>query len=371
MHINDFLLERFFGKYEFSVEYLLCASDCESFSIQEILSLEQRAGDAFLHLNLGYTESQGNPDLRREIASLYHSLIPDDILVCAGAEEGIFIAMNILLNPGDHCVVQTPAYQSLHEIARAIGCDVTGWQMEDNDGWHISVDSLKDAIQENTKLIIINSPHNPTGYQFTRTEFEQIRDIAATHDIWIFSDEVYRELEYNPAMRLDGMTDKYKKGISLGVMSKAYGLPGLRLGWLACADTSFLEQARAFKDYTTICTSAPSEYLATIALRHRDILLKRNITIITENIRLFSAFCDKHQGLFDWKPPLAGSISFPRLDVIEGSKRFCDDLMEKYGVLLMPGTLFSYDDMHVRVGFGRKNFPEGLARLNAYIKTRS
>ena len=368
MKIKEFKLEEYFGKYEFKASYLLCASDCESFSIKELLSLEPESENKLKNLRLGYTESQGNTELRGEISNLYVNMKPENIIIFSGAEEGIFIFMNVYLNTGDHIIVQFPAYQSLFEVANSIGCEVTKWIMSESNNWELDLNFLHDNIKNNTKAIVINCPHNPTGYLMSKEKFNAIIEIARKNNITIFSDGVYRYLEYNEAERLPNMCDYYDKGISLGVMSKAFGLAGLRIGWIAVKDKILLEKLLSFKNYTTICNSALSEFFSTLALRNKNIILERNLKIIKNNIQLLEAFFNKNKQFFSWIKPKAGCIAFPRIKFDKNVEDFCLDLFNSTGVLLLPGTKYDYDDKHFRIGFGRKNMPAGLRLLEDYLE---
>jgi aspartate/methionine/tyrosine aminotransferase len=367
MKLNHFKLERFFAKYEFNTPYLLCTSDCESFTTAELFDLDKNAEKEFRNLWLGYTESAGHPDLRIEISKLYAHSNPDDIIVFAGAEEGIFIFMNVLLDPGDQIIVQTPCYQSLTEIAGAVGCTVRQWEMDADKNWELDMDWLKKNITPKTKAIVVNFPNNPTGYTISREQYNRIVEIAREHDIFLFSDEVYRFLEYNPKDRLPAGCDIYDKAVSLGVMSKSFGLPGLRVGWIVTKDKALLQKIASFKDFTTICTSAPSEFLAVLALRHKEFILKRNLEIVKTNLRYLESFFEKYPHLFQWVKPGAGPLIFPRLAFTEDAEDFCLELIEKKGVLLVPGSRFNYRKNHVRIGFGRKNLPEALAKLEEFL----
>ncbi len=367
MKINDFLLERYFAKYEFEIPHLLCASDCETFSIEEILQLEEGAKEKFNNLKLGYTDSQGSPDLRAAITSLYGTISEENILAFSGAEEGIFAFMNVILEPEDQIIVQYPAYQSLFEVAEAIGCEVKKWTMDPEDNWSLNLEELKDSITPKTKAIVINFPHNPTGKLISKSEFRSILDIARENNLYLFSDEVYRLLEYDSTARLPPACDLYEKALSLGVMSKSYGLAGLRIGWIATRDQALLDKLARFKDYTTICNSIASEFLATIALRNYQPLVQRNLSIISSNLQLLDEFFDSAQ-ILEWIRPQAGPIAFPRLKISVSSKDFCTDLVKNAGVLLLPSSAFLYGDKHVRLGFGRQNMPQALSQLKSYLK---
>jgi aspartate/methionine/tyrosine aminotransferase len=367
MKLSDFKLERYFARHEFKAPYLLCCSDCESLSVKDLLALEPGAADALQNLWLGYTESSGHPDLREAISTLYRCISPDQVLVHTGAEEAIFNFMNVALEPDDHIIVHEPAYQSLAEVARSIGCRITPWTTDPAQNWRLDLNFLKDHLQPNTRVVVINCPHNPTGYLMSRNEFEDLIDLSREHGFIIFSDEVYRHLEYDPETRLPALCDRDDRGVSLGVMSKSFGLAGLRIGWIASRNRDLVNRMAAFKDYTTICNSAPSEYLATVALRHKDPIIERNLTLIKENLSRLRTFFNRHQDRLRWLPPPAGPIAFPEWLGANTVEDFCRDLLEKTGVLLLPGTLYRGNFQNFRIGFGRKNLPECIERFETYL----
>ncbi len=364
MRLADFKLERYFARHEFSARYLLCASDVESLRMDELLAMaaeEERA--LWDTLALGYTESAGHPLLRAEIAGLYDDIAPEQVLVFSGAEEAVFVLVSALLGPGDHALVTWPAYQSLHEVARASGADVTPLPLAEERGWQLDPSAVRRALRPNTRLLIVNFPHNPTGALLGRDAFGELVGIAEEAGITLLSDEVYRLLEHDPADRLPAAADLSGRAASLGVMSKAFGLAGLRIGWLAARNEDLLRRCAAYKDYTTICCSAPSEVLAIIALRARERILRRNREIVAGNLALLDRFLDRHPETFSWSRPRAGATGFPRLLTGTPIERWTRELVERHGVLLLPGTVYDDSENHFRIGFGRRSFAEGLARL--------
>ena len=366
MQLPAFKLERYFAQYEFNVKYVLCASDCESFSIQDLLAFEPDAADQFNQHWLGYTESQGSPSLQREICKLYDNVEPQQVLVHTGAEEAIFLFMHAVLGASDHVIVHWPCYQSLFEVARSIGSQVTLWKAREENGWSLDLDELQQHLRPNTKAVIINTPHNPTGYLMPPELFQEISRLCRDKGIILFSDEVYRESEYRSEDRLPAACDLGAHAVSLGVMSKTYGLAGLRIGWIATQNADIYGRMAALKDYTTICNSAPSEFLAELALRHREKLMARNLGIIADNLDLLDPFFARYPDRFAWQRPKAGSIGFPRL-IGADINDFCRDLVENAGVLLLPGTLYEDSGNHFRIGFGRKNFPDALTYLEEFL----
>jgi aspartate/methionine/tyrosine aminotransferase len=370
MRISEFALERYFARWEFAAEHLLCASDVQAYPMAELLALADDETRALWDgLELGYTESTGHPLLRREIAALYETIEPDDVLTFAGAEEAVFCLANVLLGPGDHAIVTWPAYQSLYEVGRAAGADVTLHELHESDGWAIDVDRLRAQVTPATRLIVVNTPHNPTGMLADRATYEAVVAIAAEAGAQLLVDEVYRSLEFDESERLPAGADALPRGISLGVMSKAYAMAGLRIGWLATHDRELLARLMAFKDYTTICSSAPSEILSIIALRAKGQVLARSRGIIAANLELVDAFFDDWADRFTWVRPRAGSIGFARLTV--PGVRIDDwaaELVQAEGVLLAPGSVFEYPGNHFRLGFGRSDLPEALGRLEAFAE---
>jgi aspartate/methionine/tyrosine aminotransferase len=366
MNLPPFKLERFFAKYEFATEYLLCSSDCESMSIADLLAMEKGAAEKFQQVWLGYTESQGSPALRAEICKLYETIEPEDILVHTGAEEAIFLFMFAAFKEYEHVIVHSPGYQALAEVARAAGCDVSPWRAREENGWALDLDELRHLLRTNTKAIIINTPHNPTGYLMPREDYEAVHRFARENNLLLFSDEVYRESEYDPATRLPAACDFGDQAVSLGVTSKTYGLAGLRIGWIATKNKKIYEKMASIKDYTTICNSAPSEFLAEVAMRNRAKLVERNLGIIKDNLAVMDDFFKRHADLFVWIRPQAGSMAFPRL-LNADVEKFCDQLVKEAGVLLLPGSVYDDSRNHFRLGLGRKNLPQAIQRLEMYL----
>ena len=367
MKIKPFKLERYYTLYEHSAKYSLCNSDCEAMTIADLLAKEEGAKEAFDKMWLGYTETQGNPELRRDIARIYSKIGADNLIVCTGAQEPIYLFAHALLEAADEVIVQTPCYQSLQSVPESIGCKVSEWQVRYTDGAPgFDLAELKSLITNKTKAIFLNAPHNPTGFLFTHEQQAEIIGLARKHGIYILCDEVYRELEHDPTVALPAFADIYEKGVSIGVMSKAYGLPGLRIGWLATQDRSVQEEVSILKEYTTICNSGPSEFLAGVALRNRHGILKRNLEIIRTNLSLYDDFFARHAGLFSWYRPQAGPIGFVKMHFDTDDAAFCARVLNESKTLLLPGSIYDYGG-YFRVGFGRKAIPEALAQFDAFV----
>jgi aspartate/methionine/tyrosine aminotransferase len=371
--MRDFALEVYFSKWEFAAKYNLAGSDGENMTLAELVALASPQDRAdFERVSLGYTQTFGAPELRAQIAGTYDTVEARHLLCFAGAEEGIYVAMRVLLNPDDHAIVITPTYQAAETIPLSI-CEVSGVPLDIDRNWDLDVDRLRAALRPNTRLISINFPNNPTGKIIPRASFDAIIEICRSRGIWLFSDEVYRLMERDRALRLPPAVDVYERAISLNVMSKAYGLAGLRIGWLACKDLATLNRFEHYKHFLSICNSAPSEVLARIALKARENILERNRRVVRDNLAVLGAFFADYAHLFEWREPDGGCIGFIRYKGAEGVEEFTRRLVEESGVLFLPSSIFRSElgpvpDDCLRVGFGRSHVPAGLAELRRWFE---
>ena len=369
MQLPTFELEEFMKKYEFSTPYMLCSSEAEQWSLKEILELADGEFKALWdNLMLSYTESPGLPLLRQEIARLYTTLDESGVVTFAGAEEGIYCSLRTLIEPGDHVITLSPCYQSLRSLPEAFGAEVTHIPLEAKNGWQLELRALEQAFRPETKLLLLNYPHNPTGTVLKPEVFEGMIKLARERGAYIFCDEVYRYMEIEESDRLPSIADAYEKGIALNVMTKSFGLAGLRIGWLASQESSFLQKAASYKLYTSICNSATSEILALIALRAKEKLLQRNRQIVQENLSLLHAFMQRHKNILAWTPPQSGTVTLMELLMPVPIEKFTEQLVEAMGVLIMPGTIFALPGNFFRVGFGKRSMNEALMRFEQFLQ---
>lgn len=370
--LPDFKLETHFSKWEFKARYHLTASDAESMSLRDLLAMASAEDrEEFEGMWLGYTETFGAHDLRETIATTYEQQSVDNVLCFAGASEGIFAANTVLLDKDSHAVVVTPNYQS-HETLPVAICEATGVPLDPDDGWSLDIDRVADAIRPNTRLVTINFPHNPTGTILPLDRYEALVELCRKHGIYILHDEIFNGLGPTGTQHLPFVADIYERGLSLNVMSKSYGLPGLRIGWIASQDCELLSRMERMKHYLSICSSGPSERLTKIALTHRDRLLARNCAIVDENLPKWDAFFARYPDLFDWQRPDGSCMAFPRYKGADGVEEFCRSLVEESGVLFLPSTI--YDSVladtptdRFRLGYGRRGLDEGLAALDGHL----
>lgn len=382
--LQPFELERFFAQYEFCTRHLLCCSDCEPLGLTQLLSIADKNSLArWEALSLGYTESNGLPALREEVAGMYESVSPDEVIVGA-PEELIYLSMRAMLKPGDTVVVSYPGYQSLYEVAQSIGCNVRFWEPITNSDGHLEFrvsgteEGCLEALirQSSPKLVVTNFPHNPTGKLLPHDEWAKVSQLCDQCGAALFSDEMYRMLEPDPTTRLVSAVDAFQDGgITLSGVSKTLGLPGLRIGWLVSHDAEFRKRVLELKDYTTICSSAPSEVLALMGLRAKDAIVALNLEFVAETTARLAPLFEQHSDILAWDPPTAGSTAFPRFrgdtpDV----DTMCKLLVERHGVLLLPGSVYGCDrltrEKRFRLGLGRTHQEEGIREFAAFLEER-
>lgn len=384
MKIKPFLTEQFFAFYEFTASHILASSDCETISVAELLDLSGASLADLGSVQLGYTESQGHPEYRRLVAEMYESVGADDVVILTSPVEGIYLAMQTLLDASDEVVALSPAYDALHHVAEHLCGKFEPWPLLPTaTGWEMDLEQLEAMVSSRTRLIIVNFPHNPTGYQPDRSELQKLIEIAREHDCWLFCDEIYRGLEpeFKEGPVLPSVADLYEKGIVLNGLSKTYGLPGLRAGWLVIRDGRLRERLIDWKHYTTICPPATTEFLAIQALSIRDQLEERSRQTVRSNVALCTSFMKRQSALFGWRPPIAGSTALVEvnLDLLgrEQSQAFptttdyCHALAKKHGILLLPGECLGCPPGFVRMGLGRAGFGEALLAWEATLPSVS
>jgi aspartate/methionine/tyrosine aminotransferase len=370
MKITPFETEHFFARYEFSTPYQLCNSDCESLSISELLTLAGGSLEAFGEQRLVYSETQGDPRLRTAIAASYQSIEPDQVVVLGTPVEGIYLAARTLLEAGDEVIVLAPAYDALvNTFEHVTGSgQVKKWQFNGaRDQWHLDLDELRDLISPKTRLLVVNFPHNPTGYLPSPKWQQELARIVEEHDLWLFSDEMYAGLVHDGTPPIPSAADVTGKSLVLSGLSKTHGLPGLRCGWLIIRDAQVRQELMNWKFYTSICAPVPSEYLAIKALSIQDQLRDRSLQQIRHNLELADAFFARWPGLFSWRRPLAGSTALVGYDV-PSVHAVAKVLAEQEGILILPTDTMGGDDRHMRIGLGRAAFGEALARFEDWLE---
>ena len=385
--MRPFALERYFAKYEFTAPYLLSPSDSEARTLADLLTLaDSECRSLWESLALGYTESRGLPALRDAIALFLSessgtaagTLTADDILVFSCAEEAIYTVARVLVQAGDRVACTWPAYQSLYQVASECGATIHPIPAKVTGGaWDVSVADIDAAIQSGTRLVIANVPHNPTGMVPSPASWRRLCDRTRDAGAILFADEVYRPLAgalemlpASPATSPEGVS------ISLGSVSKAFGLAGVRIGWVASKNHALLNSLEQYKDYTTICASAPAEVLALIALRNWRTIVEQQQQIITKNVLVFAQFAQDFSHLIDPAPIGAGSTCFPAWKGPGTAHEMAERAVTSCGVMVLPGDVFDPAGIRdvsrdlaqrFRVGLGRRTFPEVIDRFGSHL----
>lgn len=367
MKIETFELERIQSLYENLVEYNLTESGLHPFTLRELLG--QGEIEELLDIRLGYGQTNGDPGLRKTISTLYPGTSADNILVTNGSAEANFITIWSLLDKGDELVLMLPNYMQIWGLARSMGVDVKTFHLKEELNWSPHMEELKSQVTPKTKMIALCNPNNPTGATLTRTEMEEIVELAQSVDAWIYCDEIYRgaELEGDETPSFHGM---YSKVIVDGGLSKAYGLPGLRMGWLV-GPRDIIDNAWSYNDYITISTGILSQAIAQKVLEPamRARVLNRNRGMLRENIAAVKEWMANHGDLFHMVPPRAGGMAFIRYNLDINSRKLADRLRTEKNVFVMDGDCFGMD-RYLRIGFGaeKEYLLKGLQRVDQMLR---
>ncbi|WP_158887940.1 aminotransferase class I/II-fold pyridoxal phosphate-dependent enzyme [Amycolatopsis anabasis] len=361
MRMNVFRQEEFFENYEFHCEYMLALSGVEPLTYRELTELAG-PGPEPGH-EVGYTPSAGYRELREVIAAQYPSARAENVLVTVGAIEALLILVNLLVEPGDEAVCLWPGYQPLHEYVTAAGGRLRLVPLAAADGFRIDSGRILDAVTERTRLVLINSPHNPTGQRVPAGELAELAATLGDRGVHLLVDEVFRE------MREDAEPTAWQPNPALSVvggLSKAYGLPGLRIGWLV-ADEDLVVRARQYRKYTSLNPGSLDQAWAVAVLRARDRVLARTHELVRRGLRTTLDWFERWQDRFELVPPAGGGLVFPRLLGGTPTREFCVELVERTGVLLAPGSDCYDTEGHLRMGFATSQLEAGLARIDGFL----
>jgi len=365
---RDLELATYLSRQHDRTKHHLSASECETMALADLVALADAEDlERWTTLQLGYTDPLGAPWLRAAAASGYGTISCEDLVCFAGAQEALYATLHALLAAGDHAIIVLPSYQSMETLPLGL-CSVSGVALDSATGWSLDIGAIAAAIRPNTRVVAISFPNNLTGKQLEHDRFAALVALCRRHGIWLLSDEVYRLTERDPQHRLPNAADAYERGISLSVLSKAYGLPGLRIGWVACRDRGLMQLVATIRQYLSTCSAGPSEVLACIALKAAPQILARNRAIAEANLTRLLPFLARHDSLFDCRPPEGGVVCYPRYKGAEGVERFVAHMAEAAGVLLLPASVFRSELLDLpadrfRIGFGRLSFGAGLDAL--------
>ena len=347
---------------------LLCLTDCEPLGISEMLTLCPELEEALKCDRMDYLSQRWEERLCAQIAGLYVGVTPAQVRVHHGAGEALLDLMRGILSPHDRVIAHAPAFPPIHSIPSSLGCEVIQWRADPENGWKLDLELLAKNLGPRTRLVIVNFPHNPTGYVPSHGEFQELIELVRRHGTFLMCDEVYHGLRSSasgPALPL--VADVYEHGISVGSLSKAFGLPGVRVGWLATRSPAILASLSRRRDAHVVNDNMLGHIMACSALTHAHAILSRNQGIVDENRELFARFLDVHGERVSCHLPMAGPVAFPALRRAESSAVLCDRLLAKTGALLVPSAALQFGDRHFRIGLGRKSFRGGLDKLSRFL----
>ena len=363
MKFPSFDLERIQSLYENSVEVNLTESGIEPLSLKELMNAEEL--EELLNLPIGYGYTQGTPLLRKRISDLYDGFDENNVLVTSGSSEAIFLSAVLTVSEGDKVVMMTPNYLSFNGIAEALGAEVDYVSLIKKEKWEWDINKLAEIVEDKTKVISICNPNNPTGSVLSIKQMKDIIGIARKVDAYILVDEVYigAELSSDKTKSFLGM---YEKTIVTSGLSKSYSHPGLRIGWIISAN-SFVQEAWAVKDYTTIASSSLSQHIASKVLEPETIsrLRSRTSELLNGNLKTFSDWILPYSNHLSFLKPEAGGFAFVEYDMDMNSTDLIHDLRTNEGVFIVPGDSFGMENFF-RVGLGSEpeEFKKGLDLLS-------
>jgi aspartate/methionine/tyrosine aminotransferase len=358
MKIEPFLLERWMTRHETHVKYDIAESGILPLSVQDLLNFELPDArptvlDSLLQLPLGYSEARGTQALREALASTYAGVSAEQILVTTGAIEANYLLFHELLDPGDHVIAPYPAYQQLYSVPKAIGCDVSLWPVGPETDYQYDLTRLEALITPRTRLIIVNTPHNPTGAMLSPEDAMRVYAMADRVGAWVLGDEAYRWLAVpDGAPFAKPMCEHGPRGISVGTLSKPYGLPGLRIGWMV-APEPIVQRCWGLRDYITLSPGKLNDALACLALRHHERIMARNQDIIQANLLAATHWIDGRRDHLSWTAPRGGLLALLKYDLPIDSLTLADRLALEHSVMLAPGSAFGYEH-HLRLGIGQR-----------------
>lgn len=352
MKIEEFGVEIWMNAYETKCRYNIAETCVDAITFGDLMATSGRSQTILAELNslkLTYGAIEGSTRLKAAIASLYRGRDADDVLVTHGAAGANALLYETIVEPGDEVIAIVPTYQQHTSIPKSLGAEVLPLTLRADDGYQPDLAELEALISPRTRLISLTNPNNPTGVLIRDDGLAGIAAIAARHDLWVISDEVYRGVNQADDTLSTSIAEIYPKGIAVGSMSKAFAMAGLRLGWIA-APPALLHQVMIHRDYNTISVGMIDDLIASIALENRDALLDRNRRIVRTNLDILSRWVVQEPSV-SWFKPDGATVTLLNYKLDMPSRDFCEQLLRETGVLLVPGSVFGVEGA-VRIGFG-------------------
>src|ERR1700678_413303 len=368
MQLKPFLLDIWQDAYEHGIEFNLATSTGPSWTLNEILGLaKDEERERFLNQKIVYSRPAGAESLRYAIAEM-HGVDADAVQVVTGASEALLILMWLAAEPGANVILPQPGFTTFSALPEALRLETRYYKVRKENGFRIDVDEVKKLADQNTKLILVNSPHNPTGATISDAELDSLHEFTSSRGIQLVSDEVYHPIFHGQPTK---SATRLSHATVIHDFSKAFPLSGVRTGWMIEHDPKRRKDYWTARSYFSITNNTAGEFLAELAMRHRDAVLGRTQKVASENLQMLGRFMSEHQETIGWIPPRGGMTAFPWLVSGEDSRSFCQAAAEQ-GILLAPGGCF-HGPSHFRLGFGAVSdkFPDALGRLGELVKAWS
>ncbi|REL32009.1 pyridoxal phosphate-dependent aminotransferase [Thalassotalea euphylliae] len=366
------------------IRYNLSHSCGQAYSLAELTAMDKHGRlKSFADQPLDYASVQGLPELREEIASFHQSINESEqlpsanslsalskecVVTFSGAQEALMGIYQSLIRSGDEVVVFTPNYPSLTAMVKPLGgklIEIPVTLDKENGGWQFAIKQLSASVNERTRLVVINAPHNPTGATLSQAQRNEVLATVKAYGCYLLSDDVTQPLAYEPSLTHQYLN--YDKAISVSVMSKSFGLGGVRIGWAVTRNRQLIERLVAFKASHSICTSRFDEQLAIVALENNELIIQNTKAIAKRNINRFAQCVDKFPSLFEWHPPSAGLLTLVKVNTNQPIAQWCKHIAEQTGILLLPSELFGLNEPYIRLGLGQENFVEAVGVLERYL----
>lgn len=363
MDMSKFLVDAYFTEHEHKAKYMMGSSDPESLEIKDAVQDFSRYAD----VALGYELGNGYLPLRQKLADLYENIDAEQLAVMNGGEEAIYVTMRALLEPGDEVVVHMPSYQSLSVIAKENRCRIIEYRPAFENSWEFDIKLLESKITDNTKMLVLNYPHNPTGACLGETDMTKIAELCRAHNLLLVSDEVYRFLSVDENCVTSSFADLYDKTVAIGSFSKTFAAPGLRLGWIATGNQEIMEKLLLYRHFASTCTNLPCQLIADELLNRKNEIIRRNNSIVRANAKLLEQFLKKHQDFFSYVMPKGATMAYIKLKNGQSAMKFCMELLEHTGVLIVPSSVLENSDEYLRIGLGRRSFPDCIRLVDDYL----
>ena len=362
MWFQRMALEDWFDTYQYEIDYDIGESAVKCLTLGDI-DIDPK------NILLRYGHHKGRPDLREAVAAQYEGFSRDEVIVTSGASEANFCVVSALVRPGDHVVIEHPNYPSLYEVPRSLGCDVGLLRLRFENQFKPDLDELKRMVTPDTKLVSLTHPNNPTGSKIFKDDLKRVIDLVESLDTYLLFDETYREMDLKDPMPPAAVFSP--RVVSISSMSKCYGLPGIRIGWLATKDQHILDSVLAIREQVSITNNAVSEEVAHHVLNNKDHFLVRSKRRIDQNRGIVSRWMNEQRDV-EWVEPEAGVVCFPRIkaDVEVEPEQLYRRLAEEYRTFVLPGRCFEMDNRHFRIGFGSEpeEIETGLANVSKALR---